>query len=372
MYKKVCLKPNAYQAEQFKHFSDVNRYVHNAMFTLRQTTYNTTRRNTSVTNCINFIKDLNLPWMSDVPYGLIERNSEILEEQYKRFFRERTIKAHPDYWKKHLCKPMFSLQRSNIRLVDNKHVEIEGINGYVRCNTVSFENYIFNVHITFDKKHWYLVYEYYIQDVALHNDPERIGIDLGLGCLAICSDMRHFYGTEKEARVLKLEAKRDGYLQAIERKLKYNGCRRSAAVKEMETKISLLERRLENIQKDCIHKITSELAKTTQGTYVIEDLDVKAMMRNTELAPRIKKQGFDLFRRYLEYKCALNGVQVIVANRFFPSSKLCSHCWYYNANMTLDRRTMICCHCGNIIDRDVNAAINLKNYVPDWETRISR
>ncbi|MDJ0690836.1 MAG: RNA-guided endonuclease TnpB family protein [Xenococcaceae cyanobacterium MO_188.B32] len=95
---------------------------------------------------------------------------------------------------------------------------------------------------------------------------------------------------------------------------------------------------------------------------MIEDLNVSGMLKNRKLAKAIADMGFHEFRRQLEYKCKLYGSQLIVADRFFPSSKTCSNCGWYNPDLKLSDRWFLCVVCSSFLDRDFNAAINLSRW----------
>ena len=135
----------------------------------------------------------------------------------------------------------------------------------------------------------------------------------------------------------------------------------SANWKKAQLKIAALHRRVANIRTDVLHKLTTYLAKN-HGTVVIEDLNVSGMFANHKLAKSIADQGFYEFRRQLEYKCQWYGSELVVVDRFFPSSKTCSYCGHVQ-DMPLRLRTYECQSCGISIDRDLNASINLRNAV---------
>ena len=130
---------------------------------------------------------------------------------------------------------------------------------------------------------------------------------------------------------------------------------------KIEKEIQLVHRRLANIRKNYLHQMTTEIVKTKPFRVVIEDLNVKGMMRNRHLSKAIAKQGFCEFRRMLAYKCQLKGIEIVIADRFYPSSKTCSKCGYINKTLKLSDR-IYSCECGLSIDRDLNASINLSNY----------
>lgn len=121
--------------------------------------------------------------------------------------------------------------------------------------------------------------------------------------------------------------------------------------------------RVAAVRKALLHSISSELAKGS-AVVVIEDLNAAGMLRNRELARHISDAGFGELRRQLEYKSTWYGTELVVANRWFPSSKTCSGCGVVKADLTLSDRVYECGACGLVIDRDLNAAINLARYTP--------
>jgi putative transposase len=116
--------------------------------------------------------------------------------------------------------------------------------------------------------------------------------------------------------------------------------------------------RVANVRADALHKATSALAQR-YGTIVAEDLNVAGMARNRRLAQAIYDAGFGQALRMLDYKTARNGGRLIKAGRWFPSSRTCSGCGVVKAKLTLSERTYVCGACGLVLDRDVNAAVNL-------------
>ncbi|MDH5062364.1 transposase [Clostridium perfringens] len=116
-----------------------------------------------------------------------------------------------------------------------------------------------------------------------------------------------------------------------------------------------------NIRNNYLHKTTISIVKTKPYRVVIEDLNIKGMMKNKHLSDSIRKQGFYEFKRQLEYKCKFIGIELVVADRFYPSSKTCSQCGEVKKDLKLKDRVYNC-SCGLSIDRDLNASINLSRY----------
>ena len=184
------------------------------------------------------------------------------------------------------------------------------------------------------------------------SDETVVGVDLGITALATLSDGSKVPAPKLLRRYLRK-------LKRLSRSLsrKQRGSRNRAKAK---TKLARLHRRIADIRADVLHKLTTNL--TRYRTIVIEDLNVAGMLANRNLARAITDVGFFEFRRQLQYKAAMAGSRVLVADRWFPSSKLCSGCGAKNGALTLSERIWTCASCGASHDRDVNAARNLARY----------
>ena len=181
-----------------------------------------------------------------------------------------------------------------------------------------------------------------------------VGVDLGVKTLATLSTSVVFEGAKSYR---KYEAKLSR-LQWLNRRKEIG----SANWRKAQIKISRLHKRVANIRNDTLHKLTTYLVKN-HGTIVIEDLCVSGMMKNPKLAKAILDMGFYEMRRQLEYKCKLYGSSLVIADRWFPSSKICSNCGIKKETLLLSERVFQCEHCVFQLDRDLNAAINLSKVV---------
>ena len=130
----------------------------------------------------------------------------------------------------------------------------------------------------------------------------------------------------------------------------------------VETIRKIIYRRLKNIRENYIHQITNTLVKTKPSKIVVEDLNIKGMMKNRHLSNAIGKQGFYKFLTILNYKCLWNSIEFVKADRFYPSSKKCFCCGNIKKDLKLKDRIYKCSNCGLVIDRDFNASLNLANY----------
>ena len=181
-----------------------------------------------------------------------------------------------------------------------------------------------------------------------------VGVDLGVSALATLSTGEPPVSGPKAHKMLLKRLQR--LSKGLSRKQKGSRNRQKA-----KSKLAKLHERISHIRKDALHKLTSDLTRRFD-TIGIEDLNVRGMMSNRHLARSIADMSFYEFRRQLEYKAFMRGGIVIVADRWFASSKLCSFCGEKHTSLTLSIRQWTCCQCGTTHDRDINAAINLRNY----------
>jgi putative transposase len=180
---------------------------------------------------------------------------------------------------------------------------------------------------------------------------DLVGVDLGVKSLATLSTGEIFIGAKSYRKLEKKLA----LLQKIvsRRELKSNNWNKA------QLKVARLHKRIADIRKDTLHKLTSYLTKN-HGQIVIEDLNISGLMANHKLAKSIADMGFFEFRRQLDYKSQLYGSELIIAARWFASSKICSNCGAKKESLSLSERTYQCECCSLIIDRDLNASINLR------------
>ena len=203
-----------------------------------------------------------------------------------------------------------------------------------------------------------------IPDVNINNNlNEGIGIDLGLKDLAIVSNGKTYRNINKSAGLKKLEKQLIREQRSLSRKyenLKKGESTQRANIQKQKLKVQKLHHKMDNIRTDHINKTIAEIVKTKPSYITIEDLNVKGMMKNRCLSKAVASQKFYEFRTRLKAKCDENGIELRVADRFYPSSKTCHHCGSVRKNLKLSDR-IYRCECGYVADRDLNAALNLKD-----------
>ena len=203
-----------------------------------------------------------------------------------------------------------------------------------------------------------------IPDVNIgNNSNEGIGIDLGLKDLAIVSNGKTYRNINKSAGLKKLEKQLIREQRSLSRKyenLKKGESTQRANIRKQKLKVQKLHHKMDNIRTDHINKTIAEIVKTKPSYITIEDLNVKGMMKNRCLSKAVASQKFYEFRKRLKAKCDEKGIELRVADRFYPSSKTCHHCGSIRKNLKLSDR-IYRCECGYVADRDLNAALNLKD-----------
>ena len=222
-----------------------------------------------------------------------------------------------------------------------------------------------NPRFTYDGLYWYVSIGIEVDDNNNLPSNDGVGIDLGIKNLAVCSDGNTYKNINKTQKVRKIEKKKRRLQRSISRRYEKNKkgdsyCKTSNIIKREKEFLKVIKR-LTNIRQNYLHQTTSEIIKRKPSFICMEDLNVSGMMKNKHLSKAVQQQCFYEFRKQIEYKSNWNNISVIIADRFFPSSKLCSCCGNIKKDLKLSDR-IYKCECGNIIDRDFQASLNLKQY----------
>ena len=299
---------------------------------------------------LNAAKREQFPWMLEVTKNAPQMAIMQLGDAFKNFFAGRA--KYPKFRKKgqhdrfSLSNDQFSIDGSRIRI---PHL------GWVRMReALRFTGKVMSATISRVADRWLVSITVEIPDNS-HLPPAKnqgaVGVDLGVAALATLSTGESIPGPKPHKALL-------GRLQRLSRSLsrKLQG---SANRKKAKEKLARLHAKISNIRKDALHQLTTALTRRFH-TIGIEDLNVKGMVKNRCLSRSISDMGFFEFRRQLHYKAAMRGGQVVVADRWFASSKTCSACGHKLDVLPLSARQWTCPECGANHDRDVNAAMNLK------------
>ena len=302
------------------------------------------------------------------------------KERFARIGKTLTVydmKGHPKFKSKKHAIPKF--YQDNVKLkISDTHVKVEGFAVSKKQNKQKLNRIKLaergriptagsytNPRIKYDGEHWWLTVGVEEPDNKIIPAGEGIGIDLGVKTLAVCSDGEKYRNINKTKAIKKLEKKKRRIQRGIARKYEKNReggsyCK-TGNIKKSETKLLKINHRLTNIRQNYLHQATYEIVKREPSFICMEDLNVKGMMKNRHLSKAVQEQEFGEFRRQILYKAERNGIKVIIADRFFPSSRKCMCCGHIKKDLKLSER-IYKCECGNEADRDYQAALNLKWY----------
>ena len=377
---RVMLIPNNKQKTKLLQYANTARFAYNWALGREQENYK---------NGGKFISDGDLrkeftqlkkndeyAWLNEIDCDVPKQAIKDACESYKRFFKR--CSNFPCFKSKKHSTPKF--YQDNVRIKFTKtHVKVTGFATSKKKNKqklnwirlaergrIPTENVKYmNPRIKYDGLNWWITVGVEYEDPTSIPLNDGIGIDLGIKDLAICSDEHKYQNINKTEKIKKIENKKRRLQRSISRKYEKNKkggnyCKTSNIIKS-ERKLLKLNHRLTNIRQNYLHQTTSEIVKREPSFICIEDLNVSGMMKNRHFSKAVQQQCFGEFRRQIEYKSAWNNIPVIIADRFFPSSKLCSCCGNIKKDLKLSDR-IYKCECGNVIDRDYQAALNLKRY----------
>ena len=291
--------------------------------------------------------------------------------------RELTIydrNGYPKFKKRYKCNEGFHVDCYHLQIKeDQAYIPKIGwiklsISNKLPVGKSGYDFKTYNVKVKTDGLHWFLVLslEKEISNTSCKPKTEPIGIDLGIKDLAILSDTTKYKNINKTKRVKQLKKRIKRLQRQLSRKYRMNKQGdtyvKTNNILKLKKKLLRVQHQLTNIRKNYRHQITSELVKREPSFISMEDLNVSGMLKNKYLSKAIQEQGFYEFRTFLTYKCKDHGIPLYFVDRLYPSSKTCSCCRYKNKDLKLSDRMYKCPNCNTVIDRDINAAINIRNY----------
>lgn len=348
--QRIALNPNNKQATYFRRACGTARFAYNWALAEWQREYEAGRRPNwpELSRRMTAVKRDQFPWMLDVTacapsYAILN-----LGVAFNRFFSKKS--KYPRFKKKGVGDA-FEVHAGELGC-NGTNFRIPRL-GQVRAfEGLRFSGKIKKASISSHGDKWFLSVVVETENsIPQSENQAAVGVDLGVSTLATLSDGAKITGP-KPHRALSLRLRRLN--KSLSRKVKG-----SANRGKTKRKLSKIHARIGSIRKDALHQLTHRLTRDF-GVIGIESLNVAGMVKNRHLARAISDMGFYEFKRQLTYKAAWRGVRIVEADRFYPSSKTCSACGLVAESMPLSVRTWVC-PCGAEHDRDINAAINLKN-----------
>jgi putative transposase len=352
------LDPNNIQATYFARACGVARFAYNWALSEWNRLYALGEKISEgqLRKCLNAIKREQFPWMLEVTKCAPQLAIMDLGTAFKNFFTG--LAKYPQFKKKGR-HDSFSISNDQFK-VKGSAIRIPGL-GLVRMREqLRFTGKILGATVSRTADNWFVSIQVEMSDPEpIHfGKSQAVGVDLGVINLATLSEGPPVPGPKPHKALLSRLRRLNRSLSRKTGAMK--GEKKSRNFIKATKKLSKLHARISNIRADALHQLTTTLTRT-YSVIGIEDLNVSGMVKNHHLARSIMDMSFFEFRRQLEYKAKITGSSVVVAERFYPSSKTCSECGYKIDELPLSIRLWTCPACGAQHDRDINAARNLKN-----------
>ena len=378
MYKGYTIRiyPTKNQEELLRKHIGCCRFIWNHMIEVQKTRYQNGEKYLNRFGMIKLIPSIKkeFDWLNEVSMSSLQLICKDVNTSYQRFFKK--ISNYPRFKNKKksklsypVCCDRFYFKNGKVQI--QKLGKIKYKADYKNLNLEEITKFS-NVRIGNENDKWILTFSVeYENQIQTTEKNGNLGIDLGVGRLAVVSHNGKkltYSNINKSKRVRKLTSKLKHVQKAISRKyevgnkLNEKKYQKTNQILKYEKLAKRIYRKISNIRKDQRHKITRELVNLSPAVVIMEDLNVKGMMKNKHLAKAISEMGFYDFIRIMKYKCEESNIKFFQANRFFPSSKTCSHCGCIHKGLKLSDRIFECPSCGFTTDRDFNAAVNLERY----------
>ena len=316
-------------------------------------------------------------WLYTISNNVCKQAMKDAVDAYKKFFKG--LAQYPKYKSRKRSKPSFYVDPIKIKFTAT-HVKLENIaeskkknrqsvNWFrlAEHNRVPTDAKYYNPRISFDGLNWFLTVGIDFEaPETVTSTNDGIGIDLGVKNLAICSSGQIYNNINKTSRVRRMKKKQRKLQRKISRKYEKNkkgeSYQKTRNVIKSEKQLLCITHKLTDIRTNYIQQVTAEIVKREPSFIVLENLNVSGMMKNKHLAKAIQEQKLSEFYMIMRYKCEWNSIKLITANRFYASSKTCSICGNIKKDLKLSDRTYHCENCGAMIDRDINASMNLYQF----------
>ena len=329
-------------------------------------------------------------WLNEPSRHSLSHTLQNAYNAYQDFFNHK--KYHPKYKSKNNDRTSFYVRSEQKRFYRTSNgVKIEKL-GIVKTSQplpkIPKNQHYYNATISYDNKYWYLSVSYIIKEGNTTLTGKNIGIDLGIKDLAITSYHKKYKNINKHPKMKRIEKKikrkqrklqrkydanKNVYIEEVvkdengnevisKRKKKLSECKNYQKTKK---EIQLLYRKQRNIRENYIYLIINEIVRTKPSRIVMETLYPNILMKNRHLAKSIQEAKWRFFINHIKNKCERYGIEFVQAEQFFPSTQKCNKCGNVKRGkekMKLHHRIYHCSVCGNVIDRDINASINLANY----------
>lgn len=368
---KIRLFPTAEQEQKLKNHISCCRFIWNKMVEIQENKYKEDGRYIDGYSMIRLIKEVKMDFdfLSSVNNSSLQRVCLDLENAYMAYYRK--VFRKPKFKKKKYAKKSYPVS-FNLYFLDNL-VHVPNV-GKVKYRTdmnvpIGNKNKFKNPRISLSPNNKWILTVGIEYDNQVFNDLHgSVGIDLGIKELAVVAHEDKklvFHNINKSRYVINLNKKLNHLNRVLHRKYKTNKSYvQTNNIKKVLFKIRRVMYRIHNINENYIHYVTSSIIKIHPQRVVMEDINIEGLLKNRHLSRQIQEQRLQEVIRQMKYKCEFHGIEFLQVPMFYPSSKLCSSCGKIKHDLKLSDR-IYKCNCGNVIDRDYNAALNLMRYIPN-------
>lgn len=314
----------------------------------------------------------NYDWMKELPADIAKQAAYDFDQAKKNSKRIYKNASHTSYKRKHDHKQSFFCDPYKTKIKSNKRVYISKIGDVKMSRALPKGVMLKNPRVIQQYGKWYLSVSFDVQGIKEEIlIEETVGIDMGLKDLMILSDGTVYENINNDGKIKKLDKEKRRLESSLSRK-RVNGAKvQSKNYYKTRTKYYRVTKKLNDIRKDYRHQVTRDVINKRTKRIVLEDLDIKGMLKDATKAKAISEAAWYTLRVYLTYKAEESGIEVVIADKYFPSSQLCNCCGYKNNQVKdLNIRTWVCPKCGTNHNRDLNTALNLKNYPDKYCTNL--
>ena len=361
---KFRLKPNKEQENLILRTIGSSRFVFNHFLDLWNSEYKATGKGLSYSKCSAMLPELKkeFPWLLEVDSIALQSSARFLGDSFQRFFKK--LGGYPNFKSKKYSEQSYTTKSTNgnIAILEN-YIKLPKLGLIKFAKSREIEGKIIKATIRKSSTgKYYISILCEVEIESLEKTHQSVGIDLGITDFAILStgvkiDNPHF--SKEMVQKLTREQRKLSKRALIAKK---NGIKLSEAknYQKQKLKVARLHEKVFNQREDFLHKLSTEIVKN-HDVISVENLNTKGMMKNRKLSKSIADVSWSKFTAMLQYKSEWYGKEIIKVSRWYPSSQICSECGYRDGKKSLDIREWTCPNCGCILDRDINASVNIRN-----------
>lgn len=311
-------------------------------------------------------------WMKKLPSDVAKQAAADFGQAKKNSKRIYRNAGHTSYKRKHNHKQSFYCEYRKTKIKSKKRVYISKIGDVKMGRNLPRNTKLMNPRVIYQYGKWFLSVAFEVEpkeNLAL--TEEIVGIDMGLKDLMILSDGTVYENINNDGKIKKLDKEKRRLERELSRKKVKSAKVQSKNFYKTRTKYYRVIKKLNDIRRDYRHQVTRDVINKRPKRIVLEDLDIKRMLKDATKAKAISEAAWYALRVHLMYKAEESGIEVVIADKYFPSSQLCNCCGYKNNQVKdLNIRTWVCPECGTDHNRDLNAALNLKDYPDKYCTNL--